>query len=104
LLQVLADAALAQFLILLTQAGVGLGKGLIVEITLLFEPCHYGGDNCLACLAWLNAGLHQAAQIGFGAHLAAQRPDGVVVEAGFVEEGAGLGGFACEGQLLASSF
>jgi hypothetical protein len=28
---------------------------------------------------------------------------GVVVEAGFVQEGAGLGGFGFEGQLLASS-
>ncbi len=32
LLQVLADAALAQLFVLLAQAGVGFGKGLVVEI------------------------------------------------------------------------
>jgi hypothetical protein len=36
--------------------------------------------------------------------VAAESFNGVVVEAGFVEEDAGLGGFGFEGQLLASSF
>jgi hypothetical protein len=37
-------------------------------------------------------------------HVAAESLDGVVVEAGFVEEGAGFDGFALRGQVLAPSF
>ena len=71
---------------------------------MLFEAGEDGSDYGFAVRAWLDAGVHQAAQLGLGTHMAAERLDGVVVETGFVEEGAGLGGFACEGQLLASSF
>jgi hypothetical protein len=46
--------------------------------------------------------VHEAAEFGFRAHVAAEGVDGVVVEGGFVEEGAGLGGFAGEGQLFSS--
>ena len=48
-------------------------------------------------LAGLNAGFHQAVQLGLGAHAPAQSLDGVVVEAGFVEEGAAACGFAAKG-------
>ena len=58
----------------------------------------------VAGFAGLDALLHQAAQLGLGAHVAAERFDRVVVEAGFVEKGAGLGGFALERQSLAPSF
>ena len=51
-------------------------------------------------VAGLDALMHEAAQLGFGAHAAAEGVYGVGVKAGFVEEGAGLGGFALERQLL----
>ncbi len=43
-----------------------------------------------AALARLDARLHQAAQLGFGAHAAAEGFHGVVVEAGLVEEARGF--------------
>jgi hypothetical protein len=104
LLQVLADAPLTQFFVFLAEAGVGLGKGRVVQVAVLAEARDDGGDDCLTPLIWFDAGLHQAAQLGLGTHLAAQRLHGVVEEAGFIEEGTGLGGFALKRQLLAPNF
>ena len=55
-----------------------------------------GGDRGFTVFTRLDAGLHQTAQLGLGAHVAAKGFDGVVVEAGFVEEEARLGGFAAK--------
>ena len=100
LLELLAHAALSQLLVFLAQAGVGFGEGCIVKVFLFFEARDHCGDDGFAGVAGLDALVHQAAQLRFGAHAAAQRVYGVGVEAGFVEEGAGLGGFSLVRQLL----
>ena len=97
LLQVLADAALAQLLVLLAQAGVGLGVGLIVQIPLFLEACDDGCDDGLAVFAGLDARCMRRRSSASVRMRAAQGLDGIVVEAGFVEEGLGFAGFALEG-------
>ena len=47
--------------------------------------------------------LHQAAEIGFGAHLPAKSAGSVREEARFVEEGTRLAGFAAKGHVFQSS-
>lgn len=98
LLEVLADAADAEFLVFLAESGEGFGEGGVVEVAIVFESGEDGGDGWFAVGAGFDAGFHEAAEVGFGAHLAAEGADGVFEEAGFVEEGSGLGGFAGEGQ------
>ena len=71
LLQILADAALAQLFVLLAQAGVGFGEGRIVQVAVLAEADEDGRNGGLAPLAGFDAGLHQAAEFGFRAHLPA---------------------------------
>jgi len=51
-------------------------------------------------VARLDAGFHQAAEVGLGPHVAAEGFYGVVVEAGFVEVGARLTGFRLERQWV----
>jgi len=89
---------------LLAEAGVGFCKRLIVQIALLFQSCYCGRDDGVAASAGLDTGLHEAAQFRFSAHATAEGLDGVVVEAGLVEEGAGFRGFGFERQLPAPSF
>jgi hypothetical protein len=71
---------------------------------MLAQPSQNSGDGSLAPFARLHAPLHQPPQIGFRAHLPAERIHAVVVQAGLVQEGARLRGFALKRQLLASSF
>src|SRR5208283_4337601 len=97
LLQILANAAHTELFVLLAQAGVSLGKGRVVQIAVLLEAPEGLGDDGVAPLIWLDAGLHQAAQLGLRAHLAAEGLHGVVEEADIVEEGAGLRRFAAKG-------
>src|SRR5262249_18458512 len=94
LAQILTDAARAELFVFLAQSGIGLGVGLIVEIFLFFQARDDGGDDLLSALARLYALVHEASQLGLRAHAAAQRLDGVVVEAGFVEKLARLRRFA----------
>jgi hypothetical protein len=47
--------------------------------------------------------MHEAAEFSLGTHTAAEGLDGVVVEGRLVQKGAGLSGFALEGQLVVSS-
>ena len=82
------------------KAGVGFGIGPIVKITLLFEPRYDGVDDGFAAVAGLDAGLHQAPELGFRAHCAAQGADGIAVEADLVEDWTRPGGFAREGQRI----
>jgi len=100
LLEVLADAADTELLILLTQAGEGLCEGGVIEVAVVFEAGDDGGEDWVTVGAGFDAGFHEAAEVGFRTHLAAERADGVFEEAGFVEEGSGLGGFALEGHGL----
>ena len=94
-LQILTHAACAEFYhLLLAEPRIGFGKGDVVEEAVVFEARRGGSDDCLAVLTWLHARIHQAAHIGLGAHLPAEGSYGIGVEAGFVEKGAGLGGFA----------
>lgn len=104
LAQVLAHAARTEFLIFLAQAGVRFGKGPVVEIASFFELRNDGGDYRLAALSWLDALPHEAAQFGLGAHVPAERLDGVIVEAGLVERLARFCGFGSEGQVLSPAF
>jgi len=53
-----------------------------------------GDDGSFAGGAGFGALMEEAAEFGFGAHGATQGFEGVVVEAGLVERGAGFGGFA----------
>ena len=100
LLEILADATRAELLIFFAKAGVGFGIGPIVKITLLFEPRYDGVDDGFAAVAGLDAGLHQAPELGFRAHCAAQGADGIAVEADLVEDWTRPGGFAREGQRI----
>ena len=102
-LQILLDSALTEFFVFLAQAGVGLGKSCIVEIAVLVQTGDDRLDRGFAAFSWLHASLHQAAEIGFGAHLPAKSSGGVREEARLVEKRARLAGFALEGQLLAPS-
>lgn len=98
--QVLAHTARAQLFIFLPQPRVGFGECGIVQIAMFLEARNYGVDDGIATLARLHAHLHKPAQTNLSAHVAAQRLDGVVVEARLVEKSARP---ALEGQLLASS-
>ncbi len=83
---------LTEFFVLLAKAGVDFGVGCVVEVAVFLESGDGGVDDGVAVLAGLDAHAHQAAQFGFGAHVAAESLDGVVVEAGFVEVRFGLHG------------
>ena len=97
LLQILAYAAHAELLIFLAQASVGFRKGDVVEVAMLLEAGDDGGDGGCTTGAWLSARGHEAAQLNFSAHVAAEGLDGVGVESGLGEGGARLGGFAVKG-------
>jgi hypothetical protein len=71
---------------------------------MIAQPYQNSGDGSFAPLTRLHAQLHQPPQIGLRAHLPAERIHAVVVEPGFVQEGARLCGFALEGQLISPSF
>ena len=101
LLQVLAHAPHSELLILLAQPGVRLGKDCVVQIAVIVQTSQDSRQNSLAPFARLDARLHQPPQIGLRAHLPAEGHHAIVVKPGFVQEGAGLGGFGFEGQILA---
>ena len=82
----LADSTLAELLIFAAEAGVSFGVGAVVEIVLLFDAGDNRLDGVLPPGAGLDAGAHETPEFGFCAHTAAERLDGVVVEAGLVEE------------------
>jgi hypothetical protein len=92
--QRLADAALTELLILLAKSGIDLGVRRVVDVAVFLESSDGRVDNRIATLAGLDAHAHQAAEFGFGAHVAAESLDGVVVEAGFVEVRFGFHGLA----------
>ena len=92
--EVLADAALAELFILLAKTGVDLGVGCVVEVAVFLEAGDGGVDDGIAAIAGLYAHAHQAAKFSLGAHVAAERLYGVVVEAGFVEVRFGFHGSA----------
>jgi len=83
--KVLADAALAEFLILLAEARVDFGVGCVVEIAVLFESSDGVCDDGISAIAGFYALAHEPVEFGLGTHVAAKGLDGVIVEAGFVE-------------------
>ncbi len=99
--KLLPYTALAQLFVFLPQPRIGLGKGSIVKVAIFLEARDDGVDHGFSALARLDARPHQPPQLGLGAHGAAQRLHGVVIQASFVEEASfGLRRFGFEWQAL----
>jgi hypothetical protein len=83
--EVLLDAALAEFVVVLPQSRIGRGECRVVEIALLLEAGYYGLYPGRTAFAFFDAGPHEALEFDDGPHAAAEDLHRVLIEPGFVE-------------------